>query len=129
MSEAERIVREFAACRLLDPALAYSDQICPFCDKFIADRDEPEPHEPDCLWLRARAWVERADETIEPLTKRRIVMRGPILPSLPDAHAIGRARLRDVLGLHPATERADYEDGRNPWRDEDVRRGLKDGGQ
>ena len=169
MSEAERIVREFAA---MNPYALGDGRHCAFCGAPLVDG----MHYRGCLWAdaeyisrqchatdaqsvpvllcavcQAPAAPDRGpyclwhgpEDAPKGLNARRRALGLPTydelpmpdvakapepFPPLPDAHAIGRARLRDVLGLHPATERADDDDGRNAWDDETVRRGMKGGG-
>jgi hypothetical protein len=52
----EQIVRELVAT---EPEGEYYPPSCRFCGGL--ERQDPEPHAADCLWLRAKQAVERAD--------------------------------------------------------------------
>lgn len=62
-AEAEAIVRDLAALPDEDEGSLYVDYLhCWFC---FSVRDEP-PHEDDCLWRRAREWVDNHPDPVDP---------------------------------------------------------------
>jgi rubrerythrin len=65
LAAADAIVRALAEKRpRLKRALGGwgpSVHVCPMCGRWW-DNDHPEQHEPDCAWVRARAYVERWPE-------------------------------------------------------------------